>query len=173
MPNISRTGQSLADTADQVRGVPARLTLRLHSEQRAQQVLQLAVANAAKDQAETGLKSEQETGNRERQHAVDTQKASDEFTQKQPGRDAQLRADLDRAKRLRLDAERRAATYRAQAKANAAAGSDLADRLEAYDRHIVEGFEVVARLRGDLARRDDEVVLLNNQVQIERALSAD
>lgn len=145
-------------------------TLRLHSEQSAHQVLQLAVAKTAKDQAETGLKSERETGNRERQHAVDTQKASDEFTQKQPGRDAQLRADLDRAERLRLDAERRAATYRAQAKANAAAGSDLADRLEAYDRHIVEGVEVVARLRGDLARRDDEIVLLSRQVLVERAL---
>lgn len=151
-------------------GSAAWQTLRLHSEQRAHQVLQLAVANAAKDQAETGLKSERETGNRERQHAVDTQKASDEFTQKQPGRDAQLRADLGRAERLRLDAERRAATYRAQAQANAAAGIDLADRLEAYDRHIVEGVEVVARLRGDLARRDDEVVLLSRQVLVERAL---
>lgn len=154
-------------------GLLAWQTLRLHSEQRAHQVLQLVVANAAKDQAETGLKSERETGNRERQHAVDTQKASDEFTQKQPGRDAQLRADLDRAKRLQLDAERRAATYRAQAQANAAAGVDLADRLEAYDRHIVEGVEVVARLRGDLARRDDEVVLLSRQVQVERALGAE
>lgn len=151
-------------------GLLAWQTLRLHSEQRAHQVLQLAVANAAKDQAETSLKSERETGNRERQHAVDTQKASDEFTQKQPGRDAQRHADLNRAERLRLDAERRAATYRAQAQANAAAGVDLADRLEAFDRHIVEGVEVVARLRGDLARRDDEVVLLSRQVRIERAL---
>lgn len=154
-------------------GLLAWQSLRLHSEQRAHQVLQLAVANAAKDQAETGLKSEREIGNRERQHAVDTQKASDEFTQKQPGRDAQLRADLDRAERLQLDAERRAATYRAQAQANAAAGSDLADRLETLDRHIVEGVEVVARLRGDLARRDDEVVLLSSQVQTERMLNSE
>lgn len=154
-------------------GLLAWQTLRLHSEQRAHQVLQLAVANAAKDQAETSLKFERETGNRERQHAVDTQKASDEFTQKQPGRDAQLRADLDRAERLRVSAERRAATYRTQAKANAAAGNDLADRLETFDRHIVEGVEVVARLRGDLARRDDEVVLLSRQVKSERALNAD
>lgn len=154
-------------------GLLAWQTLRLHSEQRAHQVLKLAVANSGKATAELGLKAEAETGNRERQHAESTQKASDEFTQKQPVRDAQLRADLDRAKRLQLDAERRAATYRAQAQANAAAGSGLADRLEAFDRHIVEGVEVVARLRGDLARRDDEVVLLSRQVQIERSLSAE
>jgi hypothetical protein len=42
-------------------GLLAWQTLRLHSEQRAHQVLQLAVANAAQDQAETGLKSERET----------------------------------------------------------------------------------------------------------------
>ena len=134
---------------------------------------ELANAKLASAQAQESLKNEQETGNKERQHAADTQKASDEFTQKQPGRDAELRADLDRAKRLQLDAERRAATYRAQAQANAAAGSSLADRLEALDRHIVEGVEVVARLRGDLARRDDEVVLLSRQVKSERALNAD
>lgn len=134
---------------------------------------ELANAKLASAQAQESLKNEQETGNKERQHAADTQKASDEFTQKQPGRDAELRADLDRAKRLQLDAERRAATYRAQAQANAAAGSGLADRLEALDRHIVEGVEVVARLRGDLARRDDEVVLLSRQVQIERALNSE
>ena len=130
-------------------------------------------AKAEMHQAQADVRAEQKTGIQERQHAADTQKASDEFTQKLPGRDAQLRADLDRAKRLQLDAERRAATYRAQAQANAAAGVDLADRLEAYDRHIVEGVEVVARLRGDLARRDDEVKLLSQQVQIERSLSAD
>ena len=130
-------------------------------------------AKAEKRQAQADVKAERKTGTLERQHAADTQIASDEFTQKQPGRDAQLRADLDRAERLRLDAERRAATYRAQAQANAAAGVDLADRLEAFDRHIVEGVEVVARLRGDLARRDDEVKLLSQQVQIERSLSAD
>ena len=132
-----------------------------------------ATAKAEKRQALAGMKAEQKTGTQERQHAAETQKASDEFTQKQPGRDAQLRADLDRAKRLQLDAERRAATYRAQAQASAAAGVDLADRLKAYDRHIVEGVEVVARLRGDLARRDDEVKLLSQQVQIERSLSVD
>ena len=152
-------------------GLLAWQTLRLHSEQMAHQALQLTAANAGKTVAEQGLKSEVETGNRERQHAESTQKASDEFTQKQPVRDAQLRADLDRAQRLLLDAERRAATYRAQAQANAAAGSDLADRLETLDRHIVEGVEVVARLRGDLAKRDDEVVLLSSQVQAERALA--
>lgn len=128
---------------------------------------------AQASQAQEALKNEQKTGNKERQHAADTQKASDEFTQKQPVRDADLRADLDRVKRLQLDAERRNATYRAQAKADAAARSDLADRLEAYDRHIVSGGEVVARLRADLARRDDEVVLLHKQVVIERELNAD
>lgn len=88
---------------------------------------ELANAKLASAQAQENLKNEQETGNKERQHAADTPKASDEFTQKQPGRDAELRADLDRAKRLQLDAEGRAATYRAQAQANAAAGSGVAD----------------------------------------------
>ncbi|MFD2755041.1 hypothetical protein [Comamonas terrae] len=124
-------------------------------------------------QAGAALESERETGNKERQHAASTQKASDDFTQKQPARDADLRADLDRVKRLQLDAERRNATYRAQAQADAAARGHLADRLETLDRQLVAGVEVVARLRADLARRDDEVVLLHKQVEIERELNAD
>lgn len=73
--------------------------------------------------------------------------------------------------RLRLDAERRAATYRAMSEASAAACSDLADRHATLDRQLVEGVAVVADLRGDLDRRDAEVRLLRRQIDADRALS--
>ncbi|MBU1816446.1 MAG: hypothetical protein KKB08_06780 [Gammaproteobacteria bacterium] len=116
---------------------------------------------------------ENQTASKESTHAADTLKNSDEFTTSQPVRDAIARADLARADRLRTDAERRAATYRAQAQADDAARRGLADRLEAFDRQLVEGVAVVGELRTDLVRRDAEVVLLHKQVMTERALLAD
>ena len=110
------------------------------------------------------------TAGKEAAHAQGTQENSDEFTTSQPVRDAIARADLARVERLRTDAERRAATYRAQAQADDAARSGLADRLEAFDRHIVEGAAVVAEHRAALTRRDSEVVLLRKQIDTERAL---
>ena len=77
------------------------------------------------------------TAAQESTHAVQTQKASDAFTQPPPARSSSLRADLDRVERLRLDADRRAATYRAQARASAAASSSAADRLVALDGQLV------------------------------------
>ena len=84
-----------------------------------------------------------------------------------------VRAELERAHSLQLSAESRAATYRAQASADAAARSDLADKAAALDRQLAEGIGVVAILGGDLKQRDAEVAALCDQVNIERRLSGD
>ena len=120
--------------------------------------------------SEAARADEIQTASKESTHAADTSKNSDEFTTSQPVRDAIARADLAIADRLRTDAERRAATYRAQAAACTTASSGIADRLEAFDRHIVEGVAVVGELRADLVRRDAEVVLLRGQIDADRAL---
>ena len=130
-------------------------------------------ATAALKLSEAARADETQTALKESTHAADTSKNSDEFTTSQPVRDAIARADLALADRLRIGAERRAATYRAQAKSNAAACSDLADRHAALDAHVVRGAGVVAGLGADLERRDEEVVLLRKQVDTERALTAD
>ena len=136
---------------------------------------QIADINAK--QAAAGLKrsevaraDEIQTAAKESTHAADTSKNSDEFTTSQPVRDAIARVDVARAERLRTDAERRAATYRAQAKACTTASGGIADRLEAFDRQLVEGVAVVGELRADLVRRDAEVVLLRGQIDADRAL---
>lgn len=110
------------------------------------------------------------TAGKEAAHAKGTQENSDEFTTSQPVRDAIARADLAAAERMRLGAERRAATYRAQAQACTTASGGIADRLEAFDRHVVEGAAVVAEHRAALTRRDSEVVLLRKQIDTDRAL---
>lgn len=110
------------------------------------------------------------TAGKEFAHAKGTQENSDEFTTSQPVRDAIARADLAAAERMRIGAERRAATYRAQAQACTTASGGIADRLKAFDRHIVEGAAVVAEHRAALTRRDAEVVLLRKQIDTERAL---
>ena len=60
---------------------------------------------------------------------------------------------------------------RIAASCSAAAGG-VADRLEAFDRHIVEGASVVAEHRQALVRRDSEVVLLRGQIDADRVLMA-
>lgn len=128
-------------------------------------------ATANLKRSEAARADETQTALKESTHAADTLKNSDEFTASQPVRDAIARVDAARAERLRTDAERRAATYRAQAQACTTASGGIADRLEAFDRQLVEGVAVVGELRADLVRRDAEVVLLRKQVDIERALS--
>ena len=135
------------------------------------------IADIKAKQAAAGLKrseaartDEIQTAAKESTHAADTSKNSDEFTTSQPIRDAIARVDLARAERLRTDAERRAATYRAQAQACTTASGGIADRLEAFDRQLVEGVAVVGELRADLVRRDAEVVLLRGQIDADRAL---
>ena len=147
-------------------------TGRLHSEQLAHQKLITATTQATLKRSEAARADEIQTASKESTHAADTSKNSDEFTTSQPVRDAIARADLALADRLRTDAERRSATYRAQAAACTTASSGIADRLEAFDRHIVEGASVVAEHRQALGRRDAEVVLLRGQIDADRELMA-
>ena len=153
-------------------GLLAVQTVRLHNEQRVHDKLKVTVAQGNEARADTALKHEIKTSADESTHAKTTQENSDEFTSSQPARDAIARADLARVDRLRTDAERRAATYRAQAQACTTASSGIADRLEAFDRHIVEGAAVVAEHRQALIRRDSEVKLLRGQIDADRALMA-
>ena len=120
--------------------------------------------------SEAARADETKTALKESTHAANTSKNSDEFTTSQPVRDAISRADLARVDRLRTDAERRAATYRQIAASCSAASGGIADRLEAFDRHIVEGAAVVAEHRAALTKRDAEAVLLHKQMMTERAL---
>lgn len=148
-------------------------TVRLHNEQRAHDKLKVTVAQDDKARTDSALKHEIKTSADESAHAAATQENSDAFTTSQPVRDAIARADLALADRLRTDAERRAATYRAQAKACTTASSGIADRLEAFDRQLVEGVAVVGELRTDLVRRDSEVKLLRATIDADRALLGD
>ena len=134
--------------------------------------LRLEQTTANLKRSEAARTDEIQTALKESTHAADTSKNSDEFTASQPVRDAIARADLALADRLRIGAERRAATYRAQAQSNAAACSDLADRYAALDAHVVRGAGVVAGLGADLERRDAEVALLRRQVDVERNLTS-
>ena len=129
-------------------------------------------AQANLKRSEAARADEIQTAAKESTHAADTSKNSDEFTTSQPVRDAIARVDAARAERLRTDAERRAATYRAQAQACTTASGGIADRLEAFDRQLVEGVAVVGALRSDLVRRDSEVNLLRSIIDADRALLA-
>jgi len=145
-------------------------TVRLHGEQLAHRDLIATTSRGAKVRAEAALTDERATAGKESTHATHTMEASDVFTQGQPARDDALRLDLSRAERLRVDAERRAATYHAQAQADDAARRGLADRLETLDRHIVEGVQVVGELRAVVDKRDAEVVLLRSVIDADRHL---
>ena len=147
-------------------------TVRLHTEQRTHQKLITSTATDKTARVDAALKHEIKTSADESTHAAKTQENSDAFTTSQPVRDAIARADLAIADRLRTDAERRSATYRAQAAACTTASGGIADRLEALDRHIVEGASVVAEHRQALIRREAEVVLLRGQIDADRALMA-
>lgn len=148
-------------------------TGRLYSEQKEHGELKTAVAQAGEKRANATTVANNKAADKDAAHAASTLENSDAFTKTQPARDAVARSDFDRVKRLQLDAERRAATYRAQAQADAAARGDLANQLEAFDRHIVEGARVVAEHREAIARRDAEVVLLHGQMMTERAVNED
>jgi hypothetical protein len=145
-------------------------TGRLQVERVAHQKLIAATAGAALQLSEAARADETKTAGKEAAHAQATQENSDAFTTSQPVRDALHRADLATADRLRVGAERRAATYLAQAQSNAAACRNLADRHAALDAHVVRGAGVVAGLGADLERRDAEVALLRAQIDVERAL---
>lgn len=145
-------------------------SVRLHTEQGAHQRLITSTAQQETARTQAALKHEQATSAQESAHATATQKASDAYTTSQPVREAIARVDSARLERLRTDAERRAASYRAQARASATACSGLADRLVAFDGQLVAGAGVVTDLRGVVAKRDSEVVLLRGVVDADRAL---
>ena len=129
-------------------------------------------AKAVADAVTKALEQERADRAKETAHAAETTQNADRFASGQPARDAAVRADLDRSERLRLDAVRRAATYKTMSATCTAAASGVADRLEALDRQLVEGVGVVGALRGDLERRDAEVVLLAGQIEADRKLTA-
>ncbi|UXC19996.1 hypothetical protein [Comamonas squillarum] len=133
-------------------------------------------AEQARDKAtraEAARTDETQTALRESKHAQDTIYNADRLANLKTGIDVDVRAVLARAERLHRDTDSRAATYRAQAQADAAARSDLADKAAALDRQLAEGLGVVASLGGDLRRRDAEVAALCDQVNIERRLTGD
>jgi len=123
--------------------------------------------------AEAARADEANTAQLESKHAQDTIYNADRLANLKTGIDVDVRAELARAKRLHRDTDSRAATYRAQAQADAVARSDIADKAAALDRQLAEGLGVVASLGGDLRRRDAEVAALCDQVNIERRLSGD
>jgi glucose/arabinose dehydrogenase len=130
-------------------------------------------AQGAATRAEAARTDETQTAIKESKHAQDTIYNADRLANLKTGIDVDVRAELARAERLHRDTDSRSATYRAQAKADAAARSDLADKAAALDRQLAEGLGVVASLGGDLRRRDAEVAALCDQVNIERRLTGD
>ena len=130
-------------------------------------------AQGVATRAEAARTEETQTAIKESKHAQDTIYNADRLANLKTGIDIDVRAELARAERLHRDTDSRSATYRAQAQADAAARSDLADHAAALDRQLAEGVGVVASLGGDLRRRDAEVAALCGQVNIERRLSGD
>ncbi|MGE8495362.1 hypothetical protein [Comamonas sp.] len=130
-------------------------------------------SQAKATRAEAARADETQTAIKESKHAQDTIYNADRLANFKTGIDVDVRAELARAERLHRDTDSRSATYRAQAQADAAARSDLADKAAALDRKLAEGLGVVASLGGDLKQRDAEVAALCDQVNIERRLSGD
>ncbi len=130
-------------------------------------------AQGTATRAEAARADENRTAIKESKHAQDTIYNADRLANLKTGIGVDVRAELARAERLHRDTDSRAATYRAQAQADAAARSDLADKAAALDRQLAQGLNVVASLGGDLKRRDAEVAALCDQVNIERRLSGD
>ena len=123
--------------------------------------------------AEAARTNETQTAIKESKHAQDTIYNADNLAAFYTGIADVQRRELGRAEWLQRGAASRAATYNAQAQADAAARSDLADKAAALDRKLAEGLGVVASLGGDLRRRDAEVAALCDQVNIERRLTGD
>ncbi|UBB17787.1 hypothetical protein [Comamonas odontotermitis] len=123
--------------------------------------------------AEAVRTDEAKTAQLESKHAQDTIYNADRLAALKTGIAVDVRSELERAHRLQLSADSRAATYRAQAKADSTARSALADKASALDRQLAEGVGVVAELGGALKQRDAEVAALCDQVNIERGLSGD
>lgn len=130
-------------------------------------------ANEKAGKANADLIEQQKAAKLESKHAQDTIYNADRLANLKTGINVDVRAELARAERLHRDTDSRAATYRAQAQADAAARSDLANLAEALDGRVTAGLGVVAKLQGRLGERDAEVATLCEQVNIERALNED
>ena len=130
-------------------------------------------AQGTATRAEAARTEETQTAIKESKHAQDTIYNADRLANLKTGIDVDVRAELARAERLHRDTDSRAATYRAQAQADAAARSDLADKAAALDRQLAQGLGVVAELGSHLRRRDAEVAALCSQVNTERRLGGD
>lgn len=111
------------------------------------------------------------TAGLEAKHATETIYNADQLASIKTNIDRLHSIDMRDAERLRDDSESRAATYRAQANANATAASDLANHAATLDRSIAEGRIVVTGLQSALAKRDAEVKTLCDQLDTERALN--
>lgn len=145
-------------------------TVRLAEAEADKAKLEAAASGGRADRAEAVRKDEQQTAGKESTHANDTQSATDQFASRELERATGLQRELAAAERLRLTAERRAATDRAQAAANSAAAVGAQDRLAAVERDLVDGLRVVAEHRGALRQRDAEVGLLCDIVNADRRL---
>lgn len=146
-------------------------TWRLHTAQLRYSTLETRVAQDKAARASASLKQIEKNETKQETHATASTENANELleTLTRNAADAAVRAAA--ADRLRLDAERRAATYRAMSQADAAARSDLADRAAALDRSLAEGVGVVAELHGTIERRDAEVRALMGQIVADRALT--
>lgn len=128
-------------------------------------------ADKAATRADATRIEETKTAGLEAKHASETIYNADGLASIKTGIERVYAIDAADAGRVRNDSESRAATYRAQASANAAAASDLANHAAALDRSIADGRIVVTRLKSDLAKRDAEVKTLCDQLDTERALN--
>ena len=135
--------------------------------------VQTREAEGKANRAEAARADETQTAQLESKHAKDTIYNSDRLASLKTGIAVDVRSELERAHRLQLNADGRAATYRAQAEADATARRNLADKAAALDASLAEGVGVVADLGGALKQRDAEVAALCGQVNTERSLSGD
>lgn len=147
-------------------------TWRLHTEQIAHRDLQVTVERDRQARTVAALKAVNDNTVKKEAHSTASQENANELLEElSRQRDAAI-ADVARAERLRIDQERRSATYRSMSEAGAAACSALADRTTALDRQLAEGVGVVADLRGVVEQRDAEVKALMGQIEADRALFA-
>lgn len=123
--------------------------------------------------AEAARADETETAIKESKHAQDTIYNADRLANLKTGIADVQRRELGHFERLQHGAASRAATYNAQAQADAAARADLADLARTLDGRVTDGLRVVAKLQGRLGERDADAAALCRQVNIERRLSGD
>ncbi|WP_395024762.1 hypothetical protein [Comamonas odontotermitis] len=135
--------------------------------------VQTSEAEGKASRAEAARADETQTAQLESKHAQSTIYNADKLASLKTGIAVDVRSELERAHRLQLSADSRAATYRAQAEADTTARSALADIASALDRQLAEGVGVVAELGGALKQRDAEVAALCDQVNTERRLNGD